>query len=277
MSLAFRVIIIYGVLLIAVSAFSRDGGDHNFSREQCRICHVGNNRPSRYNLTTSITRSCLTCHQDIFDEGYMHPVDIKANDIHVPIDFPLSADGLITCVTCHDVHSSARNNCGGKTNFLRRQAHGKAFCDICHLNTLSAANAHEPVFSKAHFTSKYIVNNTGNTIDAMSRDCISCHDGSVGSSVELKAGNWRHSTNFLKFDDGGMHPIGMNYETTRRKNWKAALKPIDMVDKRIRFFGRGHDKMGCGSCHDPFSRSKNKLVISNVHSKLCLACHGMAK
>lgn len=277
MSLIFRVIIIYGVLLIAASALSRDGGDHDFSREQCRICHTGKDRPSRYNITSSITHSCLTCHQDIFDEGYMHPVDIRAKGVQVPIDFPLSGNGLITCVTCHDVHSSARNNYGRKTNFLRRQAHGKAFCDICHLNTLRGTNTHEAVFNNAHFNSKYIVNDTQNTIDAMSRDCLSCHDGSVGSLVELKAGSWLHSTNFLKFDKGGKHPIGMNYEIARRKNRKSALKPIDMVDKRIRFFGRNHDKMGCGSCHNPFSSAKNKLVISNVGSKLCLACHGMAK
>jgi predicted CXXCH cytochrome family protein len=105
----------------------------------------------------------------------------------------------------------------------------------------------------------------------MSRDCISCHDGSVGSSVMLKAGNWRHSKDFLKFDQGGKHPIGMNYEKVRMSNRKNMLRPIEMVDKRIRFFNNGC--VGCGSCHDPFSVKNKKLIIENNGSALCFSCH----
>lgn len=269
-----KLLTIAGLLIFAGLAYSLTRQGHDFTKKQCTICHTGKTHFNRNNVKASITESCLTCHTNIFDEGYMHPVDIKAENVRVPMDFPLTASGQITCVTCHDVHASSLNRFGRKTGFLRRQEHGKTFCDICHRGTLGMANGHEPVFREAHFNSKYIVTSNSLGIDAMSKNCISCHDGSIGSVVELKAGSWRHRENFIKFDKGGMHPIGMNYEKARLENHKAALKPISMVDKRIRFFGN-MNKVGCGSCHNPFSRKKNKLVLPNIGSKLCFACHNM--
>ncbi len=271
-------IFLIAIALIAITglAYSLAELGHDFSEGQCSICHTSSQSKEYTMVKISLTQSCLTCHPNVFKEGYMHPVDIKPEHVRIPRDMPLSQNGTITCATCHDVHSDATTRFGSKSHFLRRQESGKAFCDICHLHSPSRFNGHEPVFSSAHFTSKYISTGFGSKIDAMSRDCISCHDGSIGSSVELKSGSWRHQENFLDFDKGGMHPIGMSYEKSRMKVQKAALKPIFMVDKRIRFFGP-EKKIGCGSCHNPFSRKKNKLVMSNVRSKLCLACHGMSK
>jgi predicted CXXCH cytochrome family protein len=77
----------------------------------------------------------------------------------------------------------------------------------------------------------------------------------------------------MEHDEGGMHPIGMVYGDMVKQNPKAMLAPVDSIDKRIRFFEGG--KMGCGSCHDPYSTIPKKLVIEDTQSRLCFACHLM--
>ncbi len=263
------------LLALAGLAYSLAAKDHNFSQDQCKICHTSA-QFSKYNITESLTQSCKTCHRNILKEAYMHPVDTRPKHVKIPIDFPLSNSGNITCATCHDIHSSPITNLGRKSHYLRRQEEGKTFCDICHLNSPAMANNHVPVFNSAHFTSKFISNDFDNKIDAMSKNCISCHDGSVGKAVVLKSRSSQNQGGFLKFDKGSMHPIGMSYEKSRRRTHKSALKPIELVDQRIRFFGKDK-KVGCGSCHDPYSAAKYKLVINNTRSKLCLSCHGMGE
>ena len=51
---------------------------------------------------------------------------------------------------------------------------------------------------------------------------------------------------------------------------KTDLKPMATVDRRLRFF---NGKVGCGSCHDPYSTIHKKLVMSDENSKLCFSCH----
>ena len=222
---------------------------------------------------SALTSKCMTCHTTLYDTGYMHPVDISPKKVRVPFDFPLSPTGTLTCATCHDVHTDAETPFGKKSFFLRRSEKGKTFCDICHQNTNNLATGHEAVFREAHFDSKYIVDDLTMEIDNMSRNCLSCHDGSIGSSVKLNAGKWQHSEDFLEHDKGGMHSIGMRYRDVVDTNKKAMLRPLESVDKRIRFFEDG--KMGCGSCHDPYSTIPKKLVIEDAQSKLCFACHKM--
>ena len=75
----------------------------------------------------------------------------------------------------------------------------------------------------------------------------------------------------MKFDEG-QHPIGVDYEMVRASNRKAALKPMGLVDWRIQFFD---GKVGCCSCHDPYSKIEKMLVMSDRGSNLCFACHEM--
>lgn len=262
----FCIITLFLFLSVAV-ALSLNKDAHDFTKSECPLCHSTQN--TNYE-EGSVTRNCMTCHTNLFEEGYMHPVDIKAKKVRIPPDFPLSSTGMLTCNTCHDVHANAQTPYGEKSSFLRRLESGKAFCDICHINSLTTGSGHQMLFREAHFTSSYIVTDPSNDIDPMSRNCLSCHDGSVGSSVELKAGSWNHSRNFLKFDKGGKHPIGMDYDLVRLRSKKIALKERILVDKRIRFFDR---KLGCGSCHNPFSGEKYKLVIPTAKEELCLSCH----
>jgi predicted CXXCH cytochrome family protein len=261
------------VLTTAV-VYSKVKNAHDFSSSECSICHADGSSTISSEAYASLTAKCMTCHTTLYEKGYMHPVDISPKKVRVPLDFPLSPAGTITCATCHDAHTDQETPTGKKSFFLRRYEKGKTFCDICHGNADTLATGHEAVFREAHFDSKYIVSDDLNLeIDSMSRNCLSCHDGSVGSSVSLNAGSWRHSQDFMEHDSGGMHPIGMRYRDIVGKNKKAALKKLESVDKRIRFFDDG--KVGCGSCHDPYSSIPKQLVIEDTGSRLCLACHQM--
>ena len=43
-----------------------------------------------------------------------------------------------------------------------------------------------------------------------------------------------------------------------------------VLDKRIRLF---NGKVGCGSCHNPYSKNAKFLVIETEGGRLCLSCH----
>jgi len=265
--------IVCALLLTTALVYSKGKRTHEFDKAECTICHTANSNSMRGETYSGLTLKCMTCHTTLYDKGYMHPVDMTPKNVHVPLDFPLSPTGTLTCATCHDVHTDPETPFGQKSFFLRRYEKGKTFCDICHQRTDKLATGHEAVFREAHFDSKYVVTDLSMEIDNMSRNCLSCHDGSIGPSVKLNAGKWRHAENFIEHDDGGMHAIGMRYGDVASKNKKAMLKPIESIDKRIRFFEDG--KMGCGSCHDPYSSNPKKLIIEATQDRLCFACHKM--
>lgn len=265
--------IVCAFLMMTAVVYSKGKKAHDFATAECTICHTGGASAMRSGAYASLTSKCMTCHTTLYEKGYMHPVDIPPKKVKVPLDFPLAPNGTLTCATCHDVHSDQETPYGAKSFFLRRYEKGKVFCDTCHKNSDKLTTGHETVFREAHFTSKYMVTDLSDEIDSMSRNCLSCHDGSLGSAVRINAGKWRHTEEFLPHDQGGMHSIGMRYSEVADRNRKAMLKDIDSVDKRIRFFDNG--KVGCGSCHDPYSTLPKQLVIEETQSKLCFACHKM--
>ncbi len=247
---------------------------HNFPRSKCPTCHVvdAGGKIVKGEMTAPMSELCGGCHHDVFDEGYMHPVNVRPKNVRVPGDMPLSNYGEITCGTCHDIHSSYLTLYGASTHYLRRGETGKDFCFICHSRGSLTEEGHTGALRVAHFSAKYMVTDTSQGIDKISQDCISCHDGSYATSVTIGAGIWTHSGELIQ-NDMGSHPIGMDYDMARtRLGSKSYLRPRAMVDRRIRFFD---GKVGCGSCHDPYSTIDQLLVMSDRDSKLCLACHMM--
>jgi len=221
-------------------------------------------------MRAPITQICNDCHEKMLSEGYLHPVEVRPQRAIIPADMPLSETGEMTCSTCHDVHSEYTTPYGTPTAFLRRGESGRAFCKICHRDLNALSQGHSGTLEEAHFRSQYVETNSLLEIDAMSRNCLSCHDGSYATSVTIRVGNWRHEKELLRYDKGS-HPIGMNYESARliRKR-TTGLIPLSAVNPRIRFF---NGKVGCGSCHNPYSTISKRLVISDEHSKLCFSCH----
>ncbi len=262
--------IVFLLLVLILVVFSVEYRPHAFA--ECSTCHAMKNPigDASRTMIEPITLICTRCHRKIFTEGYLHPVDVRPEFVRVPADMPLASQGEITCATCHDVHSDYVTPYGAPSHFLRRQELGRVFCRICHGNLTALSRGHMESLGEAHFRSQHIAADLSQELDPMSRDCVSCHDGTYASSVTIRAGTWIHGKDFMRYDQG-RHPVGMDYEAVRLKRGsKTDLLPLPQVDRRIRFF---NGKVGCGSCHDPYSAIPKKLVMSDRNSRLCFSCH----
>lgn len=261
---------------IFVVIFSMEKEPHKFSESECPSCHAvdASGRLRTDQLTAPAALLCERCHRSIYEDAYMHPINVIPLKVTVPADLPLSPSGQLTCSTCHDIHSAYFTPYGASSHFLRRLETGQAFCNVCHRSSLSSGRGHAQSMGEAHFSSKYKEMGFSEAIDPLSSNCVSCHDGTYASSVQITAGAWSHRRE-LMHNDTGSHPIGVDYESARvTPGRRTYLKPIIAVDQRIRFFD---GKVGCGSCHDPFSDIEKRLVMSDAGSKLCLSCHMMGR
>lgn len=258
---------------LSLLVYCLERSPHDFAESECGLCHQGDPAAADSLFLDSSTVACTGCHGDILRSGFMHPVDVRPEQVGIPRDFPLARSGLLGCITCHSVHSDHLDGAGEKTYFLRRQERGRAFCASCHTRATLAGSGHQQSLGEAHFQSKYISIGYGQELDETSKNCISCHDGTYGSSVSISSGVWQHSSNY---DSVGMgldrkHPIGIDYEESRLKHGrKTDLRPIAMVDRRIQLY---NGRLGCGTCHNPYSNLEDDLVMSNARSALCFACH----
>ena len=246
------------IVLAVVIAYSVREEAHRFSESECKRCHVKpESNPAM--LVESVTKLCTQCHSKGIKTA-SHPIDMKPRLVRVPLDMPLR-NGKLTCNTCHNVHAERFNAFGEKSYFLRITARGKDFCIACHeMNPVELG--HRELLVTAHMGRKYMVTDDRQSLDAVSVECIGCHDGSIGVAADytMGSGSWEHLD--------GAHPIGTDYRQSRMK--RRGLAPVSKIDGRIRLFD---GKVGCATCHDPYSTLKGKLVMSNDGSMLCIECH----
>lgn len=96
----------------------------------CTSCHTApkaslvGTSPAAHAMVATIDAECLRCH---YDGPITHPVGIPNTKIQAP-DLPLSAEGKITCVTCHYGHDN--QNIHGQ--LLRKDNRRGALCLSCH-------------------------------------------------------------------------------------------------------------------------------------------------
>lgn len=147
--------IVCALALSVVDVYCKGGEAHDFNNPECTLCHPASSSTMADESYAGLTAKCMTCHTTLYDKGYLHPVDITPQKVRIPLDFPLSPSGTLTCATCHDVHADQEKPVGKRSFFLRRYEKGKAFCDICHLGTYSLASGHETPCRAAHLEAKY--------------------------------------------------------------------------------------------------------------------------
>lgn len=265
--------IFFSIIILAASTalivHSLGSNPHDFPETICFDCHEASTDGTYNKITDNITLLCNQCHGDTFNNAYIHPVDIApSSSITIPVDMPLSSSGNITCNTCHDVHSPYETPLGDRSYFLRRLETGKAFCDTCHGDVVSPTEDHQAALGEAHFLSSYIEIIPGDEIDPMSKNCLTCHDGTYATTVTINAGIWTHSEDAMT-----SHPIGIDYEEARLKaGRKTDLRPIGQVDPRMLFF---NGRVGCGTCHNPYTDEMKYLVKDDYRSQLCFSCHAL--
>lgn len=238
------------LIIIALVGYSLSRKPHEFSVGECSICHIDEKRQPM-SIKTNITSACDTCHTRL-KEILSHPTDIYPS-LTIPKDMPLT-EGRLTCITCHNVHQRE-----GKRYFLRREVKGPFFCSSCH----KVDEKGHVVLEKVH-TGTYAVTDRATSIDRMSLECIECHSASLNTPADsLGAGIWSH------YSKKAEHPIGVSYErisTQKMRNYR----PLSMLPKEIRLF---NGKIGCGTCHNIYSKEPFMLVLNNFKSRLCLECH----
>jgi predicted CXXCH cytochrome family protein len=201
--------------------------------------------------TDEVIVSCDQCHRT--EPGFSHPVGMVPS-MAIPSHLPLEG-GRMTCRTCHD-DPGAQGHVGGRTtpgSMLRATTDPEGFCIQCHRGARSLrSRAHGTSFPRAHLRWPRGSSSRRGPPDP-TRSCQSCHDGSVAREAEKLPGA------------GGGHPVGMPYATTRSPLQHEAALPdaITVVNGRV----------GCTSCHSPYSELDSLLVMPNRDSRLCLSCH----
>ncbi|MFQ5354164.1 MAG: cytochrome c3 family protein [Thermodesulfobacteriota bacterium] len=268
-----RVLIFFAVLAIAlvysVSSPGRVGLYHNFEG-RCLDCHIKRPAPGEKNptLRKDVTPLCLECHTQ--EDGLTHPVDIKPS-MEVPSFLPLDWRGMVTCVTCHEVHKH-----GFGASHMRTRAEGQGFCLLCHglekrkMHGLSGVSVHRKDkgrLARVSYSPQVAKNGSVVRLDEMSLKCMSCHDSVLGpdsTTSNLDILRSRHSN-----VTGLTHPVGVSYAEAKKK-YMGAYRDISDLPPQIKFYG---GMVGCGTCHSPYSNGHAQLVMSNYGSNLCLACH----
>ncbi len=250
-----RVIFLIILVGAVIAVHSRVKEPHMFSEEECQICHLDlENNPG--SLKPMKSSECEVCHKDR-RLTLSHPFDISPEK-KVPADLPL-VDGELTCFTCHFTHLFSVKNPGGSYFLLRRPGRGVLFCSVCH----SIDEKGHILYEKVH-KGTFKEEGIGGTLDTYTLQCIECHESlsSVPARI-LGAGKWQHS------GGGGNHPIGISYGAIANKKLRD-FNPESLLPEEIRLFD---GKIGCGTCHNVYSKEKFMLAVNNYKSKLCMTCH----
>jgi predicted CXXCH cytochrome family protein len=243
------------ILICVVTVYGLSGNPHEFAVGKCVLCHYDvKNRPM--DLSPDVTSGCETCHPGA-GKTKSHPTDLYPK-LSIPKDMPL-IEGKLTCVTCHIVHPAEDEYFAENNYLLRRQVRGVFFCKVCH----KLDGKGHIVFENIHIGT-YKVTDSSTRIDRTSLGCIECHDSQMEASVNgLGAGTWSHINNAFK------HPIGTSYENISSREARN-YRPASMINREIKLFD---GKIGCGTCHNIYSKENFMLVINNRRSRLCLECH----
>lgn len=243
--------------------YSKWSSYHNFEG-RCQSCHltVPAEGMDPGTFVKDITFMCTDCHKDI--KTLSHPVDIRPKG-NVPASFPLDWKGDLSCVSCHFAHRQGFGN-----YHMRVTSTGAGLCQNCHSDIDD--KMHKTGVETAHLggsiSAKQSPGELFADLDELSFRCLSCHDALVGrdavvDSREVMLGF--HDKNLI----GVSHPVGVSYIEAKRK-YMGAYRDLNKLPPEIRLFG---GLVGCGTCHNPYSKRHYDLVMSNEGSKLCLACH----
>lgn len=284
---AIIVLAIVSSISVGVLAKMQAGKDtplHHFEMP-CSTCHesepaVPALQPSSAanvgRIKGNVNQLCTTsgCHD--FDPMLSHPVGAVQRD-GIPYDMALDEQSRLTCLTCHNRprHQDDLNLRDGEAERLLYRPEGMQFCGKCHLKMRGTIveQSHWQFSTCAHLRSQETGSNGHMNsaqfvggIDSESRTCLSCHDD-VFAVIPAYGRTARG-----KVQLGGNasdHPIGMDYqEATARRAGRFSFLP--MVNQRVRLFD---GKVGCGSCHSLYAKTKNALVEPFEKDVLCKKCH----
>ncbi len=95
---------------------------------------------------------------------------------------------------------------------------------------------------------------------ASTRDCLSCHDGTVARKTSLPTAQFA-SREFR----AGDHPVDMIYPAMDPK-----FRPLAEVERALPLDA---GRVTCTTCHSGSNPADSYLTVPNFRSGLCLSCH----
>ena len=219
------------------------------------MCHLDADKDPGSLKPMSNSR-CTGCHADL-KQSQPHPVDISPNTL-LPDDMPL-VNGKLGCITCHFFHPFSDKYKNRSGNLLRKPGRGVIFCASCH----RIDEKEHVVFENIHRDS-YRLSARNSSLDTYTLQCVECHDRYLDRSFGFDGAGKRS-----RFSRRSNHPVGVSLAQVSAKNPLGFNHPYSLP-QNLRLF---NGKIGCGTCHNAFSKEKSMLVMSNWRSRLCLKCH----
>lgn len=116
-----------------------------------------------------------------------------------------------------------------------------------------------------HLFAPYTIRGKTFTLDKQTIGCLGCHNEML--AIEVKNGVEVLDKNF--HSTLGKHAIGLNYHDLVMQYPLVFAKP-DLKQNNIIFIG---GKLGCLSCHNPFSTLQYHLNAPLTNDGLCKGCH----
>ncbi len=286
--LIFLIVLLPGVMLFAQekkeSVLPNDTNLH-YTGKYCLECHEktpqeGEDKLLKFN--GDFTQLCR-CHG--YTPGtYIHPVDIipsAEKREKIPDDFPL-VNGIVTCITCHDIYLQCKND-------KKEQSINKRFLRGAPFISRTA------LCFKCHDEKKYTMLDPHNQLTATGKiivvKCLYCHiekpDESNATFEEVKLiGNLEVLCFRCHYKQSSMHPINADHLLKPSDKIRAMMKDSEKkygIILPLNYQG----KVTCPTCHNPHERGvipawkpgakgaseKFRLRLSKENMQICVACH----
>ena len=157
-------------------------------------------------------------------------------------------------------------------------------CEVCHADHNSSGNRlwnHQETEANFSLYSSNTLDATINSPNGTSKQCLSCHDGTV--AIDSFGGNtgsiMMSSKNLIGVDLRNNHPVSFKYDAS------LAFSDRSLHDPASTLSGLGgtidsdlldsNHQLQCTSCHDIHNRQGDSSLIwkSNYLSGLCITCH----
>ncbi len=107
-------------LILVLNIYAAASDVFSAEKHECGYCHLTSDKTR---LRASLAELCIVCHSDAKDQK-QHRVGMVPS---MKVDeLPLSSDGKMTCITCHDPHGKS-----GYVNLLRTSP--EKLCSKCHI------------------------------------------------------------------------------------------------------------------------------------------------
>jgi predicted CXXCH cytochrome family protein len=252
------------LLLLALLAacatwiFAAPRGGFHPAGMPCEGCHLAGKvvKPEQAHLlVANQEKLCGTCHKA--STQVSHPSGFTPSG-KPHADYPLDWKGDLTCSTCHDVHSM-------NPGLMRGTRRGRDLCLSCHDAKFFASMRDRGAAMMATSHLNAGTSEQGEKLDVYSRQCMECHGekGTDRSPTVVRNMVIRHGTSSLN------HPVGANYATAVKFG---GYRPVARLSKKVLLVG---GLVSCVSCHEGYSKSHGKLVITGASSQLCFECHDL--